>query len=218
MFSVIAVASAVIGNITAIVQTEVRRLLAYSAVAQAGYMLLGSIACANYETRFVGMNSLIFYATTYSLTMLGAFACVAAVENNNYKSSFSEFSGLYKKSPLLSIAMAIFLLSLAGIPPLAGFLGKFYLFSATARMDRSQLKMMWIVVVAILMSAVSLYYYLMVLKQIFVKEPLNDNPFVVPILLKLVIVFLAIAVIVFGIFPELMFDYLGLNNVVKNAF
>ncbi len=218
MFSVIAIASVVIGNVTAIVQKEVRRLLAYSAVAQAGYMLLGSISCANYETRFIGMNSLIYYAITYSLTMLGAFACVVAVENNFSKSSFSEFSGLYKKSPLLSFAMVVFLLSLAGIPPLSGFLGKFYLFSTTARMDQSQLKMMWIVIVAVLMSAVSLYYYLLVLKQIFVKEPQNDKAFIVPTLLKLVIVFLAIAVVVFGIFPELMFGYLGLNNVVKSGF
>lgn len=219
LLCILSIASVVIGNIAAIVQKEVRRLLAYSAIAHAGYMLLGSIACGNYESRVDGMSSLIFYSVTYSFTALGAFAVIAIIEQNNSgKSSFSEFAGLYEKSPFLSIAMAIFLLSLAGIPPLAGFFGKFYLFSAVASMEPSHLGMVWLVALAVIMSAVSLYYYLLVLKQIFVVEPSNKDAVTAPPVIKSIIILIALIVVVCGLYPDLILNVFGLASAVKDSF
>ncbi|MGC8742500.1 MAG: NADH-quinone oxidoreductase subunit N [Verrucomicrobiia bacterium] len=217
MLCSLAVASILIGNLAALVQREFRRLIAYSAVAHAGYILLGTIACGNSSSRINAMSAVVFYTVTYALTTIGIFAVVSAIEKNYHHSSFKEFSGLYKKSPLLSIAMAIFLLSLAGIPPLAGFFGKFYLFSAAASMEPARLGMVWIVVIAVVMSAVSLYYYLLVLKQIFVVEPENNSPFTELPLIRLVVIILAIVILLLGIYPDLLLNTLGLNLIVKGS-
>ncbi|MGC8828401.1 MAG: NADH-quinone oxidoreductase subunit N [Verrucomicrobiia bacterium] len=214
----LSVASVVIGNIAALIQREVRRLIAYSAVAHSGYILLGAIACGNSETRFAGMNALVFYSVTYAFTTLGIFALIATIEKNYGVSSFKEFSGLYKKSPILSIGMAIFLLSLAGIPPLAGFFGKFYLFSVVVSMEPLRLKMLWIVVVAVIMSAVSLYYYLLILKQIFVVEASDNLPFTVAPLLKVITIIIALGIVLFGVYPDLLLNIFGLDIVVKDSF
>lgn len=160
LLAIVAALSILVGNLAAIAQSSVRRLLAYSAVAQAGYMLTGLLADNEH-----GLASLIYYAATYALTALGAFAIVAIVQERAGTEKFSAFAGLAKRAPVLSFCMLVFLLSLAGIPPLAGFFGKFYLFSAAMGAG-----LLWLVIFAVAMSAVSLYYYLQVLKQIYVVE------------------------------------------------
>jgi NADH-quinone oxidoreductase subunit N len=155
----------VLGNLAAIVQTSVRRLLAYSAIAHAGYLLLGLLSGGK-----SGFASLMFYAITYGLTTVGAFGVVMVVQDSSGKDGLPAFAGLSRRSPLVSLCMMIFMLSLAGIPPLAGFFGKFYLFTSAAASGSVSLGMLWLVVLAIMMSAVSLYYYLQVLKQIFVAD------------------------------------------------
>src|SRR6185436_5153627 len=117
-------------NLAAIAQTSVRRLLAYSAIAQAGYILIGLLA-----NNPQGMQSLVFYTTTYALTVLGAFGVVNIVQERAGDEKFSAFAGLAKRAPLLSFCMMIFMLSLAGIPPLAGFFGKFYVFTAVVNSE-----------------------------------------------------------------------------------
>ena len=161
----VAAASIILGNLAAIVQTSVKRLLAYSAVAHAGYALVA--VAANTQT---GMTSLIYYVITYGLTVVGAFGVVHLVEQQRGDATLSDFAGLSRRAPLLSLCMLIFMLSLAGIPPLAGFFGKFYVFAAAISAQPS-LGLLWLVILAIGMSAVSLYYYLQVLKQIYVAEP-----------------------------------------------
>ena len=203
MLAVAAALSVVIGNLAAIVQTGVRRLLAYSAVAHAGYLLTGVLA-AQPEQR---MASVLYYVTTYALTVVGAFAVVAVVEGRAGNDKLSSFAGLSRREPILAFCMLIFLLSLAGIPPLAGFFGKFYLFrSALVGNGTSQsLGLLWLVVLALGMSAVSLYYYLQVLKQIFVAPAPEEGPGLQSTLVgRSAVTALACSVLLFGCFPNLL--------------
>ncbi|SPE51422.1 NADH-quinone oxidoreductase subunit N 2 [Verrucomicrobia bacterium] len=164
VLAVVAAVSMVMGNLVAIAQTSVRRLLAYSAIAHAGYLLLGVMASGQ------KLAALLYYAITYGLTTLGAFGVVALVQQQTGGDRLVDFAGLGRRAPLMSFCMMIFMLSLAGIPPLAGFFGKFYLFASALGTQPKSLGLLWLVVLAIGMSAVSLYYYLQVLKQIYVVE------------------------------------------------
>ena len=165
LLAVAAVLSMVVGNIAALVQTSVKRLLAYSAIAHGGYALL-----AFFGNPRQMLPALFFYVITYSLTVLGAFAVVAVVENSGSPDRLADWTGLGRRAPLLSACMFVFMLSLAGIPPLSGFFGKFYLFTA-AMAGTPHLGMLWLVIVAVAASAISLYYYLQVLKQIYATDP-----------------------------------------------
>lgn len=189
--------SMVLGNLAAIVQSNVKRLLAYSAIAHGGYALLGILA--NSE---LGMASLIYYVITYGLTTVGAFGVVAVVEQGTGDAKMSDFAGLSRRAPVVSLSMMIFMLSLAGIPPLAGFFGKFYVFAAVVKTGAPGLGLLWLVILAIAMSAVSLYYYLQVLKQIYVADPASGTKRIVgsPVT-QVALTLLALAVLMLGCFP-----------------
>jgi NADH-quinone oxidoreductase subunit N len=208
LLAALAAFSILLGNFVALAQTNVRRLLAYSAVAHGGYTLLGVVAGGR-----EGFSATLFYTTTYAVTLIGAFAVVGAVRGETGGDDLQNFSGLAARSPFLAACMAIFFLSLAGLPPLAGFFGKFYLFSAAFRAGENH-GLLWLVAIALFGSFVSLYYYLIVLKVIFVdqssgstSQPLNNaspartstpGGFV-----KLVtITVLAAAVLFLGIMPQ----------------
>jgi NADH-quinone oxidoreductase subunit N len=195
-----AVLSMIVGNLAAIAQRSVRRLLAYSAIAHAGYILIG-IAANNADGRLAAL----YYMATYALTAVGAFGVVAIVMEKCGGDSLESFAGLSQRAPLVSWCMLVFMLSLAGIPPLAGFFGKFYLFVAAIKADPNNLGLLWLVILAIAMSAVSLYYYLLVLKQIFVADP-KENGGPMPILpaTQWMLVFLALAVVLMGCMPDLL--------------
>ncbi len=198
---VLAVFSMVLGNLVAIRQTSVRRLLAYSAIAHVGYMLLG--IAAHTERSF---EALLYYALTYALTTVGAFGVVAVVEDQVGGDTLADFAGLSRRAPVLSGCMFVFLLSLAGIPPLAGFFGKFYLFVATVGAEP---RLLWVVVLAIAMSAVSLYYYLQVLKRIYIaNSPEGAGPVRVPALSQVVLCLIALGVVLLGCFPNLLLQWL----------
>jgi NADH-quinone oxidoreductase subunit N len=200
VLAVIAAFSIMLGNLAAIAQTNVRRLLAYSAIAHGGYALLGMMA----DSR-LGLSALVYYVVTYALTALGAFAVVAVVEEEAGDSKITAFAGLGRRSPVLACSMMIFLLSLAGIPPLAGFFGKFYLFVAAAGAGPDKLGLLWLVIFAIAMSAVSLYYYLQVLKQIYVVESSGPLTKVSSVGFSTVaIAVLALGVVVLGCAPDLL--------------
>ena len=165
VLAVLAALSILIGNLVALAQSNVRRLLAYSAVAHAGYTLLGLVAGGR-----EGFSATLFYTTVYAFTLVGAFGVVALVRRETGGDDLINFAGLRARSPLLAGCMSIFMLSLAGLPPLAGFFGKFYLFIAALRAGENH-GLLWLVALALLGSLVSLYYYLIVLKVIFVDEP-----------------------------------------------
>jgi NADH-quinone oxidoreductase subunit N len=201
LFAILAAASVIVGNVAAIAQISVRRLLAYSAVAHAGYALIGVLA-------FGGpLSALLYYVVTYAITVLGAFGVVALLEQRTGSDAFASFAGLNKRAPVLSFCMLIFMLSLAGIPPLAGFFGKFYVFAA-ALANGENLALLWLVILAIAMSAVSLYYYLQVLKQIYV-VPGDTTPIRAPWPTQLTIVLMAVAVVALGVAPNLLLNYLS---------
>ena len=201
VLAALAALSIVIGNLVALVQTNVRRLLAYSAVAHAGYTLLGLVAGGR-----DGFSATLFYTTVYAFTLVGAFGVVALVRRETGGDDLSNFSALWSRSPLIAGCMAIFLLSLAGLPPLAGFFGKFYLFSVALRSGANH-GLLWLVVLALLGSFISLYYYLIVLKMIFVDEKPQPEPSPArgslggDFLQRITLTVLAGVVVFFGIMP-----------------
>lgn len=207
VLSAIAALSILTGNLVALAQTNVRRLLAYSAVAHAGYALLGIIGGTP-----EGFVATLFYATIYGITLVGAFGVVGWVRRETGGDDIANFRALARKSPLLATYLAVFLLSLAGLPPLAGFFGKFYLFSAALYAGQNN-GLLWLVVVALGGSFISLYYYLVVIKAVFVDEPVaipSSKVVIAPGSVaepartgeRVVIGVLALAVLVLGILPE----------------
>jgi len=201
MLAALAALSIVIGNLVALVQSNVRRLLAYSAVAHAGYTLLGLIAGGR-----DGFSSTLFYTTIYAVTLLGAFGVVALVRWETGGDDISSFAGLSARSPLLAGCMCVFMLSLAGLPPLAGFFGKFYLFTAAFRAGDNH-GLLWLVVLALVGSLISLYYYLVVLKVIFTgagEGSAAGSALNVDVVQRVSITFLATLVLLLGILPQLL--------------
>src|SRR6266704_3472819 len=170
VLAVLAALSILLGNFVALAQANVRRLLAYSAVAHGGYTLLGIIAGGR-----DGFSATLFYTSVYAVTLVGAFAVVGVVRRESGGDDLQNFVGFVARSPFLAAAMSIFLLSLAGLPPLAGFFGKFYLFSVAFRAGGNH-GLLWLVVLALFGSFVSLYYYLIVLKVIFVDQRSSSTP------------------------------------------
>jgi NADH-quinone oxidoreductase subunit N len=211
VLAILAAASMLVGNLAAIVQSSVRRLLAYSAIAHAGYMLLGVVPHGDQS-----LAALIYYVITYGLSTLGAFGVVSIVEGRAGGDRLSDFVGLSRRAPILSFCMLIFMLSLAGIPPLAGFFGKFYVFASVLSPDPANLGLLWLVVVALAMSAVSLYYYLQVLKQIYIAEPgPQESTMPIPLLSQIALLLLALSVIVLGCAPNLLLG--PLINAIQSA-
>ncbi|MDF9827743.1 NADH-quinone oxidoreductase subunit N [Ereboglobus sp. PH5-10] len=160
---IISAASMLLGNIAALAQTNARRLIAYSAIAHAGIMLLGVIA-----VRAEGAGPLFYYALTYGIATIGVFGVFAAIERTAPCQRISDLAGLWKRSPFLALVLFVCVLSLAGIPPLAGFFGKFYLFAAALYLNGLMSPAGWLAFLAIAMSAVGLYYYLVILKAALV--------------------------------------------------
>jgi NADH-quinone oxidoreductase subunit N len=203
VLAVLAALSILLGNLVALAQLNVRRLLAYSAVAHGGYTLIGLVAGGR-----DGFSAALFYTTTYAITLVGAFGVVGFVRRETGGDNLANFSGLYSRSPLLAGCMAIFMLSLAGIPPLAGFFGKFYLFSVALRASPNH-GLLWLVALALFGSFISLYYYLMVLKFIFVDkwaEAALDRSSLISHhnLAKVTICLLAVAVLLLGVMPDFL--------------
>ncbi len=196
----VSAASLLIGNIGALAQSSVRRLLAYSAIAHAGALMLGVMAAGR-----SGPGPLFYYASTYGLATVGAFGVVSVAERGGRCESLSDLAGLYRRSPLLAACLAVFILSLAGIPPLAGFFGKFAVFAAAIRLGGIAGPAGELAVLAIGLSAVALYYYLIVLKQALVAAPAADAlPIRVAPVAALALFAAAALIIAFGVDPDLI--------------
>jgi NADH-quinone oxidoreductase subunit N len=159
---VLAALTMTVGNLVALVQSNIKRMLAYSAIAHAGYIIVGMAAASSLQAG----GSILYYLLGYAFTSLGAFAVVIALERRGeVRDRISDFRGLSRTHPGLAVAMALFMLSLAGVPPLAGFVGKFYLFSAALNAG-----LVWLVVIAALNSAISVYYYTRVIVEMYARE------------------------------------------------
>jgi NADH-quinone oxidoreductase subunit N len=188
--AVMAAATLFIGNITAVFQQSVKRMLAYSSIAQAGFMLL-----ALFAMNTAAKEGILLYAAAYSLATIGIFAVLGRM--NDY--TFEGFNGLAKQQPLLALATTICLLSLAGIPLTAGFLAKFYMIKAAMGTGTH----FWLVIFAVLMAAVSVYYYFRVIQAMYFKEG-NAN-IVVNNGFKATMVIVALLIILLGLFPNMLF-------------
>jgi NADH-quinone oxidoreductase subunit N len=193
-------ASILVGNLAALAQTNVRRLLAYSAIAHAGALLLGVIASGR-----SGPAPLYYYLTTYGIATAGAFGVLHVLEPQGGAQGLSDLAGLHRRSPLLAGCLMVFILSLAGVPPLAGFVGKFGVFAAALSPAGLGSPTGWLAVFAIAMSAVGLYYYLLILKEALVRAPAGDAPAVqVPAVAALTLAAAALLTILLGVHPDLL--------------
>src|SRR5437588_464376 len=211
VLAVLAALSIVIGNLVALAQSNVRRLLAYSAVAHAGYTLLGLVAGGR-----DGFSATLFYTTVYAFTLVGAFGVVALVRRETGGDDLQNFAGLWSRSPLLAGCMSIFMLSLAGLPPLAGFFGKFYLFSVALRAGANH-GLLWLVALALFGSFVSLYYYLIVLKVIFTDQSGDAATSIaasldsdIELLQRITLSVLAIVVFLLGVMPGILLTQIAI--------
>ena len=182
-----------IGNITAVFQQSVKRMLAYSSIAQAGFMLMAVLALNS-----IGSEGILLYTTAYCLSTIGLFAIL--VKMKDY--TFEGFNGFAKHQPLLAGVAVIFLLSLAGIPLTAGFLAKFYMINAVIASGG----FLWLVILAVLMAAISVYYYFRVIQAMYFKEG-EAQSMEVSISFKWVISLVAALVILLGVFPQLLFSW-----------
>ena len=202
--AVVAALSMALGNLVALTQRSVRRLLAYSAIAHGGYILLALVA--HTEQSF---DALLYYAITYALTLIGAFGVVGIVEEQVGGARLSDFAGLSRRAPVLSLCMLVFMLSLGGIPPLAGFFGKFFVFASVLSAGQHPLGLLWLVVLAVAMSTVSLYYYLQVLKRIYVADPPSEARRIqVPGVSQFVLCVIALTIVLLGCAPNLLLRWL----------
>jgi NADH-quinone oxidoreductase subunit N len=160
----LSITTMVVGNLFALRQKNLKRFLAFSSITQAGFMMLGFV---NSDT--LGMNTIVYFMLIYSLSNLAVFGVLSIVTNNTGKENMDDFNGFYATNPRLSLIMLLALFSLAGIPPVAGFFGKFFLFTAAASKG-----LYFLVLIAVLNATVSLYYYLLVVKAMFINK--NETP------------------------------------------
>jgi len=201
LLALLAVASMTLGNVAAILQDNVKRMLAYSSIAHAGYVLLGLIAMGNgvgVETREFGLLAVQLYMLIYTFVNLGAFALVIMLRRAEVVGDrVVDFSGLARRAPWPAFAMLVFMLSLAGIPATAGFIGKWYLFGAAVRAD-----MAWLAVVAVLNSAVSLYYYIRIVVMMYMREPIDTAVMAPSPGQQVAIAACIVFTLVFGVYPQ----------------
>lgn len=202
VLSIVAVATMILGNVVAAVQTNIKRLMAYSSIAQAGYLLVGLIASIGTGNP-AGNQGLLVYIMIYMITNLGAFAGIIALANLIGGEKIEDFRGLWKRSPLLSIGTAICLLSLAGIPPAAGFFSKLILFTAAWGLGY-----WWLALIALICSVVSLVYYGRIIKAMFFDEPAEEGRLAPGFSLNLTITLASAALIVF---------FVGINIILVPA-
>jgi len=193
---VIAAITLLIGNITAVQQTNVKRMLAYSSIAHAGYMLMALLAQDQYSK-----GSILFYTLAYSVGSIATFGIVSIVTSSKRKDDVESFNGLAKSSPLLAGVMTIAVLSLAGIPPTAGFFAKYYIFTSAFFAGNVGL-----VIIAIIASLIGVYYYFRIIIAMFFKES-NEATLVVAPTQKVLLIFIAIAIIALGLFPDFIIKF-----------
>ena len=192
MFAVLSAVTMTVGNLVAINQRNVKRLLAYSSIAHAGYMLMGFVLLTA-----AGLKAILFYLVVYLFMNLGAFYVVVLVANGSRDEDISHFSGLGTRAPLAAVSLAIFLFALTGIPPFSGFIGKVYLFAEVIHKG-----VYWLVLVAGINSVVSLYYYARILKVMFLEDPTHTGELSVGFVPRVMLAILVVPTLLLGVYWE----------------
>jgi len=201
IFLFLCIATLLLGNVVALVQTNIKRMLAYSSIAHAGYALIGVVAAGQLNDSS-GLASVLLYLALYAFMTFGAFSIVAMLRKNGLEGEeIEDFTGLAKRHPLAALLMLIFMVSLAGIPPTAGFIGKFYVF-----MSAVEAGLTWLAVVALIFAVISAYYYLRLVMVMYMREP-SDVTATAPQMvmsptLSIVLACTIAGVVVFGIYPN----------------
>ncbi len=198
LFWLLAVLTMTVGNISALTQSNLKRMLAYSSIAHAGYVLMGVVVGTPW-----GIQAMLIYMVVYVFMQLGAFAVVVMMRREDIVGDeLKDLSGLYFRNPVAAVAMLLFLLSLGGIPPTAGFMGKFWLFGAA--IDAG---FYWLAIIAVANSAVSLYYYIRVVVFMWMKEEAVGSPIVVQPALAVTLMIGVVGTVLLGIYPAPLFDF-----------
>ncbi len=191
IFAVIAAITMTVGNVVAIAQSNIKRMLGYSSIAQAGYLMIGLAAAST-----TGSSALVFFLVCYAFTNLGAFIAIIAISNKIDSDQIADYSGMARRAPLLSLALALCLISLAGIPPTAGFMAKLYIFSAG--IDSG---LVWLVIIAVINTVIAAYYYLRVVRVIYLGAPLSEERVPSSGALRAALSFACLGVLALGIYP-----------------
>ncbi|MBI2174040.1 MAG: NADH-quinone oxidoreductase subunit N [Candidatus Omnitrophica bacterium] len=199
LFLSLTILTMTLGNLVALTQTNIKRLLAYSTIAQAGYLLIGITAGTP-----IGVQALVLYLIAYLFMNFGAFACAVAVVEQTGSESLDAFRGLSTRAPVLAFACVLFLLSLAGIPPLFGFMGKFFLFGAALQAGQTL-----VAVAAVINSAIALYYYVNIMRLMFLQSAGEAQALQPVPALHLALGVCALATLFFGLFPSSVLSWLG---------
>ena len=206
MFLILCLATLILGNIVALVQTNVKRMLAYSSIAHAGYALIGVVATGHMENSS-GIASVLLYLSLYAFMTFGAFAIVAMLRKGGIEGdNIEDFTGLAKRHPVAALLMLIFMVSLAGIPPTAGFIGKLYVF-----MSAVEAGLPWLAAVALIFAVISAYYYLRLVMVMYMREPSDlssTSPrMVMSPSLSIVLACAVAGVVIFGIYPNPLVNF-----------
>ena len=205
LFAVLAALSMTVGNLVAILQNNVKRLLGYSTIAQAGYVLVGVAAVAASTpgggVDGLGPSGVLFYLAAYAVTNLAAFFAVMAIANRTGSDQIDDLAGMAKRAPILSGVLALSMVSLIGIPPTAGFMGKLYLFNAAVSSD-----LVWLAVVGVLNSVVSAYYYLRVIKTVYLAPAESEERITYSSPVLVAVAVSAIGILLIGILPGPLFE------------
>jgi NADH-quinone oxidoreductase subunit N len=197
LFAVVAALSMSLGNVVALAQTNIKRMLGYSSVAQAGYFLIGLAAVAAADPQLeLGISSVVFFLAAYAFTNLGAFVAVIAISHRLASDEISDYAGMARRAPLLALGLTLCLISLTGIPPTAGFIAKVYIFNAAVQAD-----LVWLAIVGVLNSVVSAYYYLRVVLTMYAVAPASEESVAAGPYLGLAMVVASVGLLVVGIFP-----------------
>ncbi len=196
---ILSVMTILFGNFVAIPQTNIKRMLAFSSIAHAGYLMLGLLAFND-----IGIAAMLYYSAVYVFANVGVFAAITAFGNQTGSEEIRDFTGMWKRSPFIATVMLVSLLSLAGIPPLAGFYGKFYIFVAIINEGY-----IWLAFLAIMMSMVSVYYYLIVAKVMFIGDPMDETPIKSSGSAKVVMVIATLVTVLLGVYQDPLTNMVG---------
>jgi NADH-quinone oxidoreductase subunit N len=200
IFAVLSAIGMTLGNILAIQQVNIKRMLAYSGIAHSGYIMIG-LATVGLATAvdYTGQTSILFYVVAFALAELAAFTSVIAISNKINSDLIKDYAGMGKRSPLLSFALTLSLISLIGLPPTAGFMAKFYIFTGAASSG-----LLWLVIVAVINSVISAYYYFRVAKVMWLGEPIYKDKTTSSNTLKMALVISCLGILLLGIIPMLV--------------
>jgi NADH-quinone oxidoreductase subunit N len=202
VFAILAAVGMTVGNIIALTQTNIKRMLGYSSIAQAGYLMVG-LATVGFvspvisdSSAFAGQSGLLFFLASYALTNLGAFTAIIAISGKVDSDMIADYAGMGRRAPMLALALTLCLISLIGMPPAAGFMAKFYIFSGAVKNG-----LLWLVIIAVINSVISAYYYLRVVKVMWLGKPASAAKVPSSIALRVALALSCLGVLIMGIIP-----------------